>query len=120
MKTFRLVPNNNPEMRGVLRDALVDPSEAVRFEGLTGITPQATAAPQRLSFDEARETVVAALAHSDSGVRLGAVRAMNVFGAQAAPYIQNLERVSETDPDAHVRTSARLAIESIQRGGPRP
>lgn len=115
VKTFRLVPNNTPEMRGVLRDALVDPSEAIQSEGLTGITPQATATPRRLSFDEARETLVAALAHSDSGIRLGAVRALNVFGVPAAPFIQNLERLRDTDPDPHVRASAGLAIESIQR-----
>ncbi len=118
VKTFRLVPNNTPEMRAVLRDALVDAHASIRHEGLTGITPQATAAPRRLSFDEARDTIVAALKHGDPGIRLGAVQALNVFGAPAAPYIQTLERLSDIDPDAQVRASARLAIESIQRALP--
>jgi len=115
VKTFRLVPNNSPEMRAVLRDALVDPNAAIRHEGLTGITPEATAASRRLSFDEARDTVAPALKHADASVRLGAVQALNVFGAPAAPYIETLDRLSSADPDAQVRASARLAIEAIQR-----
>lgn len=115
VKTFRHVPNNTPEMRAVLRDALVDTNATIRHEGLTGITPQATAVSRRLSFDEARDTIVTALKHADPGIRLGAVQALNVFGAPAAPYIQTLERLSAIDPDAQVRASARLAIEAIQR-----
>ena len=115
VKTFRLVPNNVPEMRAVLRDALVDANASIRHEGLTAITPQATPGLRRLSFDEARDVVVAALRHADPGVRLGGVQALNVFGLPAAPYIPALERLSEVDPDAQVRASARLAIEAIQR-----
>lgn len=115
VKTFRLVPNNTPEMRAVLRDALVDTNATIRHEGLIGITPQATAVFRRLSFDEARSTIVTALEHADPGIRLGAVQALNVFGAPAAPYIQTLERLSAIDPDAQVRASARLAIGAIQR-----
>jgi hypothetical protein len=115
VKTFRLVPNDTPEMRAVLRDALVDPDASIRHEGLTGITPQATAESRRLTFDEARDAIVAALKHADPGVRLGAVQALNVFGTPAAPYIQTLAHLSETDPDAGVRASARLAIDAIQR-----
>ena len=115
VKTFRLMPNNTPEMRAVLRDALVDANASIRYEGLTGITPEATAASRRLSFDEARDTIVTALKHADPSIRLAAVQALNVFGASAAPYIGTLERLSGNDPDAQVRASARLAIEAIQR-----
>ena len=109
VKTFRLMPNNTPEMRAVLRDALVDANASIRHEGLTGITSR------RLSFDEARDTIVTALKHADPSIRLAAVQALNVFGASAAPYIGTLERLSGNDPDAQVRASARLAIEAIQR-----
>jgi hypothetical protein len=115
VKTFRLMPNNTPEMRAVLRDALVDANASIRYEGLTGITPEATAASRRLSFDEARDTIVTALKNADPSIRLAAVQALNVFGASAAPYIETLERLSGNDQDAHVRASARLAIEAIRR-----
>ncbi len=97
VKTFRLVPNNTPVMRAILRDALVDTNASIRHEALTGITPQATPESRKLSFDEARDTIVTALTHADPGSRLGAVQALNVFGAPAAPYIQTLERLSQID-----------------------
>jgi HEAT repeat protein len=109
VKTFRLMPNSTPEMRAVLRDAVVDANASVRYEGLTGI------ASRRLSFDEARDTIVTALKHADPRIRLAAVQALNEFGASAASYIETLERLSGNDPDAQVRASARLAIEAIQR-----
>jgi len=115
VQTFRLMPNGAPTMRAVLRDALVDTNASIRHEGLSSITPQATPASRRLSFDEARDTLITALTHTDPGVRLGAVQALNVFGAPAAPYIDTLERLSTNDPDPQVRASARLAIEAIQR-----
>lgn len=115
VKTFRLVPNSAAEMRAVLRDALVDPVAEVRFEGMTAITPEATLDPRRLSFDEARATVVAALSHRDAAIRLAAVQALNIFGAPSAPYVDDLERLHQTDPDDQVRESARLAIEAIDR-----
>lgn len=58
---------------------------------------------------------VDAFAASDAGVRLGAVRALNVFGAPARGDIPLLERIRDTDPDAQVRASAPLAIEAIRR-----
>jgi hypothetical protein len=60
-------------------------------------------------------TLEASLKAADAGVRLGAVQALNVFGAPSADYLLVLERMRLTDPDAQVRTSAQLAIEAIQR-----
>jgi HEAT repeat protein len=115
VKTFRLFANDAPEMRAVLRDALVDPQQSVRHEAQSGIRSQSTSPARSLSFDEAREVLVAALAHQDPQVRLGAVQALNIFGRPAASYIPTLERMGRLDADAQVRTSAGLAIEAIQR-----
>jgi HEAT repeat protein len=125
VKTLRLVPSDTPDVGRVLVDALVDPDPSIRAEGLLAIVPRAAGTPARpagpvrrppeLSFDEAREVVVASLAHVDAGVRLGAVQALNAFGAPAALYIDTLERLADLDPDPQVRASARLAIEAIKR-----
>jgi hypothetical protein len=115
VKTFGMIANNSEAIRAVLKDALVDPTEAIRREGLNAITPQAVGGTPKLSFEDARPTLLAALRDADAGVRLGAVRALNVFGAPARGDIPLLERIRDTDPDAQVRASARLAIEAIRR-----
>jgi hypothetical protein len=94
----------------------VDRDETIRREGLNAITPQMTGGTPKLPFEEAREALTAAVRNADAGVRLGAVRALNVFGAPAREYVRMLERIRDTDPDAQVRASARLAIEAIRRG----
>jgi hypothetical protein len=116
VKALRLIPNNSTAIRGLLRDALVDRDETIRREGLNAITPQVTGGTPKLPFEEAREALTAAVRNADAGVRLGAVRALNVFGAPAREYVRMLERIRDTDPDAQVRASARLAIEAIRRG----
>jgi len=90
---------------------------AESLQGVTGISPEATPFARRLRFDEARETVLGALKEADAGVRLGAVRSLGVFGAPAAPYVQVLRGLSDTDPDAEVRAGAWSAIEAIRREG---
>lgn len=115
VKVFRLERNTTAEMRAVLRDALVDTNASVRHEAQGAITAQVLGAATKLPFDEARDTIVAALQHRDPGVRLGAVQALNIYGAPSAPHLAMLERLSSADPDAQVRTSSRLAIEAIQR-----
>jgi hypothetical protein len=115
VKTFRPIPNESDPIRLVLRDALVDPEDAVRHEGLNAITPQVVGGRPKLSFADARATVLRALEDDRPGVRLGAVRALNVFGAPAGEYIPLLERMRQVDPDAQVRQSAALAIDAIRR-----
>lgn len=115
VKTCRLIPNNSAAIRGVLQDALVDLDGSVRAEALGAITPQVVGGQPKLSFEAARMTVVAALKDPNPGVRLGGVRALNVFGAPAREYLPILERIRDSDPDALVRSSAQLAIEAIRR-----
>jgi HEAT repeats len=116
VKALTLIPNNSDMVRAVLRDGLVDPQAAVRHEALTGLTPQALGGRSKVSYEEARATFARALEHADPEVRLGAVQALNVFGASASEYIGILERLQQTDGNAQVRTSAGLAIAAIQRG----
>jgi HEAT repeat protein len=118
VKTFRLIPNESDPVRLVLRDALVDPEDVVRYEGLNAITPQVVGGRPKLLFDDARATVLRALEDDRPGVRLGAVRALNVFGAPAREYVPLLERMQQVDPDAQVRQSATLAIDAIRRADP--
>jgi HEAT repeat protein len=115
VKTFRLEPTTTAEMRAVLRDALVDRNKSVRHEAQEAISRQSLGAATKLPFDEARDTLVPALRHGDPQVRLGAVQALNIYGAPSAPLLATLKRMSTDDPDASVRTSSQLAIEAIQR-----
>jgi hypothetical protein len=114
VKTFRLIPNTSADIRGVLRDALVDPHESIRHEGQAAVRSQALGGP-KLPFDEARRTIDAALQSRDAVVRVGAVQALNLFETAAAGYVSTLGRLSTMDPDPQVRASARLAIEAIER-----
>ena len=113
--SLHLMPNDSTDVRGVIRDGLVDAQEAVRSAALTAIEPVARGGRSKVSFREAQPVLDRGLEAKDAGVRLGAVRALNVFGASSVAYIPLLERMRETDPDYQVRTSAQLAIESIQR-----
>jgi hypothetical protein len=115
VKTFRLIPNTSPDIRDVLRDALLNPDPAIRHEGLAAITPQVVGGSPKLSFEDARPALLDALRDPRSGVRVGAVQALNVFGAAARVYIPMLEQIRQSDPDEAVRESARLAIEAIRR-----
>lgn len=110
-----LMPNDSNDVRGVIRDGLVDTQESVRSAALRAIEPVAQGGRSKVSFLEAQPVLDRGLKAKDAGVRLGAVRALNVFGASSAAYIPLLNRMRETDPDDQVRTSAQLAIESIQR-----
>jgi hypothetical protein len=112
VKSFSLMPNNSDSIRAVLRDGLVDRQQAVRTTALTALT---AGGRSKLSFDEARPILEASLKADDAAVRLGAVQALNVFGASSAAHIPVLERMRETDSDFQVRTSAQLAIEAIRR-----
>jgi HEAT repeat protein len=107
-----VIANNTEAIRAVLRDALVDSEEMVREAGLRALEPQRQ---QKLSFADARDVIVTSLKHSDAGIRWGAVRALNLFGAPAREYLPLLEGMRSNDPDLRVRESAGLAIEAIER-----
>ena len=97
---LQAVPERLPNIRVLLRDALIDPNPSIRYEGLAAITPQATTGMPKLTYEQARQTLVSALEKSDPAVRLGAVQALNVFGAAAAPQIPVLEGLAKSDPDS--------------------
>jgi len=115
VKAFRLTPNDSAAIRAVLRDALVDPAESVRHEATSILTAQGRGARPKLSFEDARPTILASITHPDGWVRVAAVRALNAFGAAAADYVTVLQQLMNTDSDAQVRASAKLAIEAIER-----
>lgn len=115
LKTFRLIPNTSEAIRVAMRDGLVDSSEIVREEALKGVSPQVVGGVSKVSFEDARQTITEALGATDSDVRVAAVRALNVFGAPAAPLVVVLESLRRSDPDPRVRRSAQLAIEAIGR-----
>jgi len=115
VKAFRLTPNDSAAIRAVLRDALVDPAESVRHEATSILTAQGLGARLKLSFDDARPTILTSIKHPDGPVRVAAVRALNAFGAAAAEYVPVLRQLMNTDPDPQVRTSAELAIAAIER-----
>jgi hypothetical protein len=115
VKAFRLTPNDSAAIRAVLRDALVDPSESVRHEATSILTAQGRGARPKLSFEDARPKILASIKHPDGWVRVAAVRALMAFGAAAADSLTALRQLINTDPDAEVRASAELAIESIER-----
>ena len=112
VKAFRLTPNDSAAIRAVLRDALVDPAESVRHEATSILTAQGRGARPKLSFEDARPTILASIKHPDGWVRVAAVRALNAFGAAAADYVTVLQQLMNTDPDPQVRASA----ESRDRG----
>jgi HEAT repeat protein len=107
-----LIANNTEPIRTVLRDALVDSEEMVRQAALRALEPQRR---PKLSFAYARDLIVTSLKSSDGGIRWGAVRALNLFGAPAREYLSLLEGMRSSDPDLRVRESAGLAIEAIER-----
>jgi HEAT repeat protein len=109
VKAFRLTPNDSAAIRAVLRDALVDPAESVRHGATSILTAQGLGARPKLSFEDARPTILTSIKHPDGSVRVAAVRALNAFGAAAADYVPVLRQLINTDPDPQVRTSAELA-----------
>jgi len=116
VKAFRLTPNDSAAIRAVLSDALLDPAASVRHEATSLLTSQGRGArPTKLSFDDARPTILAALKHPDRWVRVDAVQALKAFGEAAADSLAVLQQLQTTDPDAEVRTWAELAIEAIKR-----
>jgi HEAT repeat protein len=106
------IANNTEAIRAVLRDALADPEERVRQMALRGLEPQRR---PKLSFNDARDLIAHSLQSPDGGIRWGAVRALNLFGASAREYLPLLEKLRSSDPDLRVRESAGLAIEAIKR-----
>jgi hypothetical protein len=115
VKTVRLMANNTVATREILRDGLVDPSDGVQHEALAAITPQAMAGASKLSFDDAEPALAVAVRSQSPVVRIGAIRALNVFGKASAPYLPALERMEREDGDSAVREAARLAIAAINR-----
>jgi hypothetical protein len=115
VKTVRLMANNTVATREILRDGLVDPSDGVQHEALAAITPQAMAGTSKLSFDDAEPALAVAVRSQSPVVRIGAIRALNVFGKASAPYLPALERMEREDGDSAVREAARLAIAAINR-----
>ena len=107
-----LIANNNEPIRSVLRDALVDSEEMVRQAALRALEPQRR---PKIAFADARDLIDRSLKSSDGGIRWGAVRALNLFGAAAREYLPVLKGLRSSDPDLRVRESARLAIEAIER-----
>jgi HEAT repeat protein len=113
IKAFRLTPNDSAAIRAVLRDALVDSAGSVRHEATSILTTQGRGArPPKLSFEDARPTILASIKHPDGSVRVAAVQALRAFGAAAADSVTVLQQLKNTDPDSQVRTSAELAIEA--------
>jgi HEAT repeat protein len=112
VQAFASLLNNTGPVRAVLRDALVDSEEVVRQAALGALEPQRE---PKLSFADARDLILTSVKSSDGGVRWGAVRALNLFGASAREYVPLLEGLRITDPDPRVRESAGLAIEAIER-----
>jgi HEAT repeat protein len=109
VKTLRLIPNDSPTIRQVLRDALVGPSEVLQHEAQSAITgPHA-----KLTFAEVEPALKEALRSSTTSVRVGAVRALNMFGGSSASYLAVLQDMEQNDIAPEVRTAARLAIKSI-------
>jgi HEAT repeat protein len=109
VKTLRLIPNDSPTIRHVLRDALVDPSAVLQHEAQSAITgPHA-----KLTFAEVEPALKEALRSSTTSVRVGAVRALNMFGGSSASYLAVLQDMERNDIAPEVRTAARLAIKSI-------
>ena len=104
--------NNTEPIRSVLRDALVDSEEMVRQAALRALEPQRR---PKITFTDARDVIDRSLKSSEWGIRWGAVRALNLFGAPAREYLPLLEGMRSSDPDVRVRESAGLAIEAIQR-----
>ncbi len=119
VKTFRLEQGTarRIEMRDVIRDALIDLSPPVRREARSAISAQRLGGPVKVSFAEARGTIVPALQHEDARMRLAAVQALDAFGASSAAHLPVLGRLSRSDPDGDVRAAARLAAQAIQRAG---
>lgn len=115
VKALALLPVSGDVVRLTIQDALADPEGPVRDQALAAITPQLLGGPPKLSFDEAQATILAALEGRAPGPRLGAVRALNLFGAAVFAYIPRLRRMQELDADPQVRKSARLAIDAIER-----
>jgi hypothetical protein len=116
VKTFRLTPNDSAAIRAVLRDALIDPAASVRREATSILAAQGREArPPKLSFEDARSTILASIKHPDGSVRVAAVQALAAFGAAAAEAVTVLQQLKSTDPDSEVRTWAQLAIEAIER-----
>jgi HEAT repeat protein len=116
VKSLRLITSDSPDLRAVLRDALLDPQDSVRLGAQSAIQPHAT--PHiKLTFAEARGAIETALTSADADRRRAAVQALNNFGRAAREYLPRLQVLAANDPDSRVRESATLAIAAIHRDG---
>ena len=106
MKGIALMSNDGAAIRAAFAEGLVDPQPGVRHHALGALERQAMSGREKLAFGEARKTLERALTSPDPQVRLGAVQALNVYGAAASGFVSRLEALGRTDPDQQVRTSA--------------